>query len=342
MSRNDKNTMWFAAILCLACVLRATAAETNETGWKDVSKGITGPVFSMAAAPGSGEIVLGINKSNFLSSKDHGETWQKLGADDKEKIQNLATFILFDPKDPKIFWVSGAYGRSIYKTTDGGRSFKPAGPLWHMDNVSVDFSDPERKTMLSSRHESPRMLYRSTDGGKKWYNIGKRTIPEGTGIILTPIIIDTKTYVIGCNPSWMRGLTGGIYRTDDGAQSWKKVADFTPAGDPLTSSGGAIYWVINGGMIKSADKGITWEKVTGEVGGGPIEITGGKLVAFRGAQLLLSADGGKTWGKLGPAAPVNIQHVVFSEKPGIFYICNRDKGNKLCRWKMEHHQSASN
>jgi len=43
----------------------------------------------------------------------------------------------------------------------------------------VDFSDPERRNVIAGGHEQSRMVWKSTDGGQTWTNVGLN-LPEGT------------------------------------------------------------------------------------------------------------------------------------------------------------------
>jgi hypothetical protein len=48
------------------------------------------------------------------------------------------------------------------------------GPKWGADGVAVDFSDPQRKTLLLGLHEQSQSLQMSSDGGTTWQRIGDR------------------------------------------------------------------------------------------------------------------------------------------------------------------------
>ncbi len=230
---------------------RPMQAQTKPAAagdWQTVGGKLPGSPASIAISPDGGLMVIGVMRNGFYGSIDGGATWEKLGAGDKEQIRSLCTDIVFDPKDPKTFWISGAYERSIFRTNDCGKTFQPQGPLWHMDNVAVDFSDPQRRTLLTGMHESPGKIFRSVDGGKTWYNLGKaRPGLEGFPSVYgpnTPVVLDANTYLIGCLPGWMaaRGNKPGIIRTDDGGLTWTKVSDAAPTGGALVAADGSIYW----------------------------------------------------------------------------------------------------
>lgn len=294
--------------------------------WTEVfSKGAA----SMAVSPDGGLLVAGVMRKGFYGSTDDGQTWNKLGAEDKEQIISLCTDILFDPKDSKTFWVSGAYEPSLFKSADAGKTFQRISPLWHMDNIAVDFSDPQRQTMLAGMHETSRRFYRTTDGGKSWWNIAKPRpdyagFPEKLGIA-SPAILDSKTYLIGCNPSWLArdGIKNGIVLTEDAGATWTKVSDLGPTGHPLVAASGSIFWHTDKALIKSADGGKTWQDVP-TVTVTPIEIPTGIgaspgtginiLLSAKGKQLYTSTDDGATWKTYLDPAPTGISELGYSIK----------------------------
>ena len=321
--------------------LPAIAADppaAPESGWVDATGdlGKNGNPFSIAAVPGSDEVLVGIHKGGLFSTLDKGRTWNKLGTDDPP-ILSLSTCILFDPKDPKTFWTAGAYGwvyGSIFKTTDGGKTFARQGGLSHTDFVAVDFSDPERKTILANQHETTGWLFRTTDGGKEWYNLGKPKpdhdgLPAGYGIVVGIVLLDAKTYVLSTNPAWIRGAKTGMFRTEDAGKTWTKINDLGPNNEPLVASDGNIYWPEDKGFLKSTDQGKTFTHIDAPIGGRMIELGKGKFISVRGTQLYVSPDFGATWKKLGPPMPSAASHFTCSEKANCFYALLK---GRIVRW----------
>ena len=223
------------------------SAQTMPHGnWVNVTHNVGGDkwgfagVTTMAVVPGSDEVLAGVSEQGIWSTTDGGKSWNRLGPPDKDPVKNRPYQILFDPKDPKIFWASGNHGPGICKTADGGRSFTAVGPLTDVDGIGVDFTDPERKTIVVGHHDQDRSIERSPDAGKTWEKIGQR-LPEKTNFSDEVIVFDAKTYVVN-SAGWKQGLSWGIFRTEDGGNTWAKVSDLGPDGAPLVASDGAIYW----------------------------------------------------------------------------------------------------
>ena len=149
-------------------------------------------------------------------------------------------------------------GGGVYRTDDNGATFRSLGNANHTEAVSVDFTDPARKTLLISRHESPN-IYRSVDGGQTWTDLSA-SLPAGINFATGPYVVNAQTYLLGSKS----GPKSGILRTTDGGKTWAPVHQGGVLGQPLVSKpDGALYWVLeSGGVIKSTDKGATWTQVT--------------------------------------------------------------------------------
>ena len=134
--------------------------------------------------------------------------------------------IVYDPRNPKIFWVSGCYGDAPFRTDDGGKTFHRLGKLTHADGVAVDFTDPERKTLLLGLHEQSQSLQLSTDNGQSWTKIGDH-LPDDTNHSTDPIVINAKTFLTN-TAGWKPKASLGIYRTEDAGQTWSGSLQLRP------------------------------------------------------------------------------------------------------------------
>jgi photosystem II stability/assembly factor-like uncharacterized protein len=317
------------------------AAVAGE--WVDVASNVGGEkwgaygVHYMKAVPGSEAVIAGVSECGLWSTSDGGATWKKLGGDE---IKCRPGHILFDPKDTSIFWVSGCYGDAPFKTEDGGKTFKRLGKLAHSDTVAVDFTDPERKTLLLGLHEQSQSLQMSTDGGQSWKKIGDR-LPEDSNHSSDPLILDSKTFLVN-TAGWKQKASLGIYRTEDGGETWTSVSTFGPNGTPLVASDGAIYWqrLYGGGLLKSTDRGKTWNALSNAVKSNPIELPDKRLAGFAGNQIMVSSDGGATWTKLGPPIPLKPNGITYSDKGKSFYAWQmadnlKRPAQSIVRWNEE-------
>jgi len=300
---------WFAVA---ASGVELVAKKVEAPGWQNITSDVGGAVWGnggvtmFAPVPGRDEILAGVGYAWLWSSVDGGASWKRLGdTAGGEPIQNMPHHLVFDPVNPRIFWVSAIYGPGLFKTTDGGASFRHLGALKHIDGLAVDFSDPMRRTLLVTKHLDGGGLQKSTDGGETWQQIGDR-LPSDCSSSSMPVILDSKTFLV--DASGTIGKSEGVYRSADAGATWTRVSKTQSAGPPLLASDGAIYWMPKAGMgsslLKSTDKGLTWTPLPGPVRTTPVELPGGRLVGVYEQQLYVSSNGGAGWEKFGDPIPI--------------------------------------
>jgi len=245
----------------------------------------------------------------------------------------------FDPSNPRAFWESGIYGAfGIYKTADGGATFHKLGTITHNDQVSVDLTDPEHRTLLAGGHEAGQTLHLSTDGGETWTNIGLN-LPPGIGSSTNPIVLNSRIFLVnGYNPG---NRFAGVYRSINGGDSWKQVSTGSPNGPALITARGTIYWPEAGGMLTSSDMGLTWRRVGNNLRFvEPVELPDGRVVAVGEKSLVMTGDGGVTWVPFGPALPYAPNGLTYSPQRKAFFIWRGDcveqvRGDAIMRFDFD-------
>jgi photosystem II stability/assembly factor-like uncharacterized protein len=282
-----------------------------------------GNVSFMSSRPDTDVLITGVALHGLWSSTNGGASWSPMGAGaGSAMITNRISSILFDPANPMTFWESGIYnGPGVYRTTDGGATFAALGNAHHNDAVSVDFTDPMRRTLLAGGHEMARTVYRSTDGGGTWTNIGMN-LPGNAGTCTQPLALDGQTYLVGC---FDYGSPGSIVRTTDGGANWTIVYPSPVSSSrPLVASDGAIYWSRSGdhGLVKSTDRGQTWTELPspGNFGSlAPVALPGGRIAAFGPRGIMVSADGGTTWNVATPPVPFSPHGITYAATRRAFF-----------------------
>ncbi len=289
-----------------------------------------GNLTSLSVRPDRDSLIAGIAQRGLWVSNDGSTSFTQLGqSSGSAVIVNRPTALVFDPDQLGTFYESGIYnGAAVYKTSDQGATFAPVGSTTHCDLVSIDFSDPARRTLLAGGHESGQRLLYSTDSGQNWTDIGKQ-FPATAGNTTFPLIIDAQTYLVG---TWS-GSAAGVYRSTDAGRSWNQVSTAGVNSRPLRAIDGAIYWMVEGdrGVIKSDDKGKSWTSVAGPgvvatTEAGLVELPDGRLVApgLGSSTLMISKDKGANWQKLGPPLPYPPTGVVYSKYRKAFYLWRFD------------------
>ena len=304
------------------------AEWVNITGTLAGMASECGNLGRVSSHPYRDQLIVGVALKGLFGSADGGATWQPLGAGGAT-ITNRISWLAYDPTSADIFWESGIYNAGgVYKTLDGGATFTQVGDVTHCDSVSVDFNDPARKTLLAGSHEQARKLFRSTDGGATWQDIGLK-LPASSGFCTTSLILDSKTLLVGCG-GWYGG-DPGIYRSTDGGESFQPVSNVGVAGQPLLASDGIIYWGGHqaGGLYKSADQGMNFMAVRAPNEARsvePIELPDGRIVTVGATTLIASADQGGSWEPLLDSLPFTPFGVSYSPYRNAFYVWQWDCG----------------
>ena len=197
--------------------------------------------------------------------------------------------IAVSERDPRIFYIAAATG-GLWKTTNNGVSLTPvfdsAGSA-SVGAVTIPADDPNLVWVGTGENNNRQSsswgdgVYKSTDGGKRWTNMGLRDSKQIARIVIDPIDHDV-VYVAALGDLWKSGGERGIYKSTDGGMTWTRVLDAGPdAGgtalvmDPTNNKTlyAATYqrrrasWGMNGGgthsgLWKSTDAGHTWTRLT--------------------------------------------------------------------------------
>ena len=244
----------------------------------------------------------------------------------------LTRFVALKP--PKFTHTStrrGYNNSGVYHTANSGQTFRHLGNARHNDYLSVDFSDPRRRTLLAGGHEQSRTVWKSLDGGQTWTNIGS-TLPEGTKFSSNPLLIDPSTYLVNAS-GWGKG-TGGVYRTTNGGATWTLASALEANGAPLRASDGSIYWQLmyDRGVIRSTNEGQAWTQACGPgviKGSQIIELPDGKLAAVAGKGVKVSSDRGVSWTPVLEPTPIQPAGVIYAPARQAFFIWHWDCGNKV-------------
>jgi photosystem II stability/assembly factor-like uncharacterized protein len=198
-----------------------------------------------------------------------------------------------DPKNPSVWYVATAFG-GLWKTTNRGITFTPIFDdqgSFTLCCVVVDPKDSNVVWVGSGENASQRSahfgdgVYRSTDAGKTWKNVGLRTSEHIGKILIDPRNSNT-VYVASQGPLWSAGGERGLYKTTDGGATWNAV--LTISAD--TGISDAVFDAKNPDIIYASS--YQRRRAVGQmIGGGP---EGG---------IFKTTNGGRTWTKLSNGLP---------------------------------------
>ncbi len=314
--------------------------KTDDAGqrWKNISDGYfgTGSVGAVAVSESDPNIVYcgmgehaprGVMTSygdGVYKSTDAGKTWKKIGL---QGTQHIARIIIH-PKNPDIVYVAAqgplhgnSADRGIYKSTDGGKSWKKVlyvNDMTGCSELTIDFSNPQ--VLYAAMWEHQRLpwkvisggpgsgLYKSTDGGESWKKIQKG-LPKEKGKMAIAVSRANPEKVYALIESDTEKDQGGLFVSEDAGANWSMIS-----GDnrlvqrawyyievfPDPNDENTVY-VLSAPALKSIDGGKTWSRITGTHGDFHdlwINPNNSKnMVIANDGGAAVSFDGGKTWSR---------------------------------------------
>ena len=216
--------------------------------------------------------------------------------------------------NPAIYYVGTAHG-GVWKTTNAGTTFEPQFQdqgLMSVGDVTVSQSNPDLVWLGSGESNNRQStswgdgVYKSTDGGKTFVNMGLRTSRSINRIVIDPRNTDV-VFVAATGSLWGSGGERGVYKTTDGGKTWKQVLKV----DDDTGANDLVMDPTNGQILYAS----TYQRRRTACcmnGGGP------------GSGIWKSTDGGETWIGLkgnglpdGPLGRIGLD--VYRRRPNIIY-----------------------
>lgn len=311
--------------------------------WKTVDAGqVWKPIFdkvhvssigALAVAPsdphviyvGTGEQTRG---NGLYRSNDSGTTWTSAGLEDVLFIQS----VIVDPHDPNIVMVAGnsvgmgilwlplprwakSANRGIFKTTDGGKTWKKVFTDEESLGIVDMCADPGDARKLyavvyhppsgsgAARVEATSVIVTSTDEGTTWHLLHTKGLPEKArkrmGIAVAPGNGGRRLYAI---------LDQGFFRSDDGGATWQQpTKDPRVVGSEYFSRVFAdpnhpdVLYVAQTSLYRSTDGGRTFEAYVGAPSGDDFHVLWidprNSLRMLLGVDqgAIISVNGGKSW-----------------------------------------------
>ena len=309
----------------------------------------TGDVSEVGGAVNAGD---GVYKST-----DAGATWTHVGLD-----QTWHTGALWiDPRDPDTVVVA-ALGhtwakdteRGVFKTTDGGRSWKKT---LYVDeetgavDVAFDTANPRigfatvwghyvapGNTLGVLNGTGHGAIYKTTDEGDTWTRIDGHGLPtERVGRIGVAVARGGQRVfaIVSAQPG------NGLYRSDDGGATWTRITN-----DPRIQGNGYmgkvyvdphdadVVFMMQTSMYKSTDGGKTFVSFKGAPGGDDnhvlwIDPTNSNWMIMGADQgAVVTMDGGTTWTSWYNQATGQIYHLSTDSRfPYWVYGTQQDSGS---------------
>ncbi|MBP7505291.1 MAG: hypothetical protein KA780_07575 [Prolixibacteraceae bacterium] len=295
----------------------------------------SGRIADFAVNPANtAEYYVAVASGNVWKTDNNGTTW-------KPVFDNYGAYsigvVKTDPNNFNTVWVGTGennhqralgYGDGVYKSVDGGKSFKNMG-LKESRQIGGIVIDPRNSDIVFVACEGSawgpggeRGLYRSADGGIIWEKV--LDISENTGV--NNVVLDPSNPDIMYATSEQRrrhyftkiggGPESAVYKSTDAGKSWRKIMKGLPSVDiggmgidvsPVDPS--VVYLIVEAaegksGFFRSTDKGESWDKMSDHASSGqyyneiycdPKDVD--KVYSME-TYSFVTTDGGKTWSPL--------------------------------------------
>ena len=295
----------------------------------------SGRIADFAVTPDNPkEYYVGIASGNVWKTTNNGTTWKPIF--DKYGAYSIGD-VEMDMNNHNVIWVGTGennhqralgYGDGIYKSVDGGKSFKNMG-LKESRQIGGIVIDPRNSDVVFVAAEGSawgpgeeRGLYKTTDGGENWTKVLE--ISENTGV--NNVKMDPSNPDIMYATSEQRRRThftkigGGpesaVYKSTDGGENWRKIMKGLPSVhiggmgiDVSPVDPNVVYLIMEaaegkGGFFRSTDKGESWNKMSdyhssgqyyNEIYCDPLDVDKVYSVETRS---VYTDDAGKTWNRI--------------------------------------------
>ena len=311
--------------------------------WRPIGPGITSGRMTSISAIGDDLIYVASATGGVWKTMNRGVTWEPVF--EKEGTSSVGDVALA-PSNPNVIWVgtgedfnsrSNSWGDGVYKSEDGGNSWEHMGltetrhigeVLVHPDNSDIVFVAALGSLWGASEE---RGLFRTENGGETWSKV--LYISKHTGI--ADVVMDPRDPDVLYAAAHQRerrnwsfvagGPEGGLFKSTDRGESWKKLTRGLPEGDlgrigvsVCASQPDTVYAAVaaqnRGGVFRSDDRGASWVRRTSEhttrwsYGIVRCDPQDPDRVYVLNTRSVVSEDGGKTFRELVRDGGVHVDH----------------------------------
>lgn len=304
------NNLLLLCLCCLASIIllpNSTSAQSlldqkpndydyfSTVKWRHVGPFRGGRSCAVTGVPGQPNLFyFGATGGGVWKSTNGGRAWENIS---DGYFGGSVGSISVAPSDHNVIYVGGgektvrgnvSYGYGVWKTVDGGKTWKPSG-LANSKHISRIRIHPDNPDIVYAavmgdlfKDTQDRGVYKSTDGGKTWRKVLFSNARSGAvDLIIDPTNhrnLYATTWNIRRTPySLSSGGDGSaLWKSTDGGETWKNISEskglpsgtWGISGVTVSPLDGDRLWAIieneKGGVYRSDDGGETWRLINSD------------------------------------------------------------------------------
>ena len=244
-------------------------ARSSGKLFKSTDRGATWKAAGDAAVSGlwinptDSTLFISTPQGDILRSHDAGVSFTTLNTG----LMGFVNQMVFDPKNPSVIysrWGGSGDGDGVYKSVDGGDTWKPTGLTGSASGNGALAIDPVHPSTLYATRRTQGLL-QSVDGGDTWTNIDK-------SLTIVQLVVDSA--------STLYAVSAGAVLIKSGDAFVKKAAPAPVQSLVIDPADGSTWYAItyassttgfaSANIYKSTDGGDTWQSATNGLPNSPL------------------------------------------------------------------------
>ncbi len=368
-----KSFLSAVAACAVAGILTVSAFAADQPlanmKWREIGPAVSGGrTAAVAGTPQDPNLYyVGTAGGGVWKSENGGATWTPVF--DKEPVSAIGA-VAIDPTNKNVVWAGTgetnprndvSYGDGLYKTTDGGKTWKMVGlaATRHISRVRIDPKNPNHVVVGALGDlfgdSTDRGVYVTFDGGASW----TKSLYVGPASGASDVAMDPADPNVVYAGIWQfrrqpwtftsGGAADGLYKSTDGGKTWKKL---TGGGLPdgitgriglaiAPSEPNRVYALIeakSGILWRSDDAGASWKMMSNDtlVDQRPfyfshidVDPSNADHVYAVSEMLAESTDGGKKFKEIADSVHVDYHAIWIAPNDAKRLIVGEDGGNAI-------------
>lgn len=346
ISKSNVFSMFLVSVMALLAMpvfsATASAVDTSQLKgleWRNLGPYRGGRVTTVTGVADNPLLYyMGATGGGVWKTENAGTTWSNI-SDEYFKVGTIGAVAVSESDNNVLYVGTGeapirgvttSQGDGVWKSSDAGKTWKHIGleKSGQISRIEIHPTNPDIAWVAVQGQiwapNDERGIFRTSDGGATWQHVLKVSANTGAADLsldpTNPRILYAAMWNHGRKPWFIHsgGTDGGIYKSVDGGDSWKKLTGGLPemvgkiGVDVSASNPDRIYAIIEaqpkkGGLWRSDDAGETWSLINGHrvlhtrawyyihITADPVDED---TVYVMNVPMMKSVDGGKSWTKM--------------------------------------------